>query len=268
VKPVIFTDLDGSLLDPVDYSYEAALPALGVVKERRIPLVLTSSKTRAEIEAYRERLGNRDPFIPENGAALFLPDGCFPFVPGGVPVDGYSRITFGTPYEVVRMALAEIRRETGAAIKGFGDMTEEEVAEVTGLTKAEAKLGKAREFDEPFVIDGSDGVKRDVLGRIEEKGLNWTRGRFYHVLGAHDKATAVRVLKGFYARLYGDIVTIGIGDSLNDVPLLKEVDRPVLVQKAGGGYEPVDIDGLFLADGTGPVGWNSSVIGILEELGG
>ncbi len=56
-KLVIFTDLDGTLLDRDTYSFEPALPALRLIRQKDIPLVLSSSKTRAEIEFYRERIG-------------------------------------------------------------------------------------------------------------------------------------------------------------------------------------------------------------------
>jgi len=49
-KPVFFSDLDGTLLDARTYSFDAALPALGILRARRVPLVVCSSKTRTEIE--------------------------------------------------------------------------------------------------------------------------------------------------------------------------------------------------------------------------
>ena len=76
-KTVIFTDLDGTLLDAADYSYAEAQPALGQVAESGTPLVLCSSKTRAELEVYRKRLANAHPFISENGGGIFIPIGYF-----------------------------------------------------------------------------------------------------------------------------------------------------------------------------------------------
>jgi mannosyl-3-phosphoglycerate phosphatase len=266
VKPVIFTDLDGTLLHPMDYSFEAALPALGLIEKRAIPLVLASSKTRAEIEAYRKRLSNHDPFISENGGAVFIPEKYFPSLTEGEKTDGYTEITLGTSYLKVRNALEEIREVTGAKIRGFGDMTVKEVADLSGLIPDEAELSKKRDFDEPFVIDGDENVKQQVLGWIKKKGFYWTRGRFFHIMGPHDKATAIKILKELFGSLYGKIETIGIGDSLNDVPLLEEADHPVLVRKEDGSYEPVSLPGLLRADGVGPEGWNSAVLKILEGL--
>ena len=74
---ILFSDLDGTLLDQADYSFAAAKPALGVIRARGIPLVLCSSKTRVEIEEQRRRLNNDHPFIAENGGGIFIPRGYF-----------------------------------------------------------------------------------------------------------------------------------------------------------------------------------------------
>ena len=76
---VIFTDLDGTLLDRETYTWEAARPALDRVKRQGIPWVLVTSKTRGEVEFWRRCLGNEHPFIVENGGAVFVPAGYFPF---------------------------------------------------------------------------------------------------------------------------------------------------------------------------------------------
>ena len=78
-RMIIVTDLDGTLLHPRTYSFEEALPALKLVRERGVPLVLCSSKTRAELEVCRKRLDNGHPFISENGGGIYLPAGYFPF---------------------------------------------------------------------------------------------------------------------------------------------------------------------------------------------
>ena len=70
-KIIVFTDLDGTLLHPRTYSFEAAMPALKLIKEKDVPLILCSSKTRAEIEVYRKKLDNQHPFVSENGGGIF-----------------------------------------------------------------------------------------------------------------------------------------------------------------------------------------------------
>ena len=268
---VIITDLDGTLLHPESYSYDKAAPALALIKKLSIPLVLSSSKTRSEILLYKERLGNRDPFISENGGGVFIPTGYFaPDIgdTGGREVDGYYMITMGTPYPGIRSTFKEITNALGIMATGFGDMAPEEIAEITGLGIEEAILSKQREFDEPFVIH-DPGRTGELLTAIEASGLKWTRGRLYHILGDNNKGRAAELLKGLFQRTLPEVKTIGIGDSLNDVPLLKSVDYPVLVQNAGGGYDDAvlakfPVDGLIRAGGIGPAGWGSAVMEILD----
>ena len=72
-KVVLFSDLDGTLLDHETYSFQDASEALELIKTKGIPLVLCTSKTREEIQHYRNLLDNRYPFISENGGGIFIP---------------------------------------------------------------------------------------------------------------------------------------------------------------------------------------------------
>jgi len=127
-QPVIFTDLDGTLLDHETYSFSAAVPALEILNEKGIPLVFCSSKTRAEIEYWRDKLGNRHPFISENGGGIFIPlsylaeDDVRAAVPKAKIVHEYHVLVLGTTYRVLRGALRDLR-VSGFDIKGFGDMS-------------------------------------------------------------------------------------------------------------------------------------------------
>jgi len=270
---VIFTDLDGSLLDATTYSYEAAEQALAAIQRRGASLILVSSKTRSEIEPLRRRLDNHHPFIVENGGALLIPKGYFPFpVDQAIINEDYQVIEIGTPYLALRSALKNIGDLLGCRIRGFGDLSAEEVARFTGLPPADALLAKRREYDEPFVIEGRRVAWNDLLRAAETQGLRCTEGgRFYHLTGSNDKGIASTVLTKQYRRLAlaaGDtLTTIGLGDSLNDLPLLTTVDYPILVQKPDRSYDSnIHLPRLIHADGIGPVGWNRSLIDLLPTL--
>lgn len=265
-KTIVITDLDGTLLDDA-YSFEAARPALDLLRGKKVPVVVCSSKTRPEIEVYRNRLGLADPFIVENGGAIFIPEGYFNFATGGEAMDGYEVIVLGRRYEEIRNVFMAIREKTGIKAEGFGDMSVKEVAALAGLPLSEADLAKQREFDEPFVFGEAEERIEPFLRSINEEGLRWTRGRFFHVLGDNDKGKAERILKGFYEKAYGRVVTIALGDSLNDLSLLQEADFPVLVRKKDGSYERgMDLHGLIKADGIGPEGWRASILALRSKL--
>lgn len=260
---IIVTDLDGSLLHPRTYSFEEARPALELLRRKQVPLVLCSSKTRAEIEVYRKRLDNAHPFISENGGGIYLPVGYFPFHKSGDRQNGYELIALGMPYEEIRKRFIALRDRLGIAVRGFGDMSIEEVAELTGLTGEESRLAKQRDFEEPFVFPGKPDER--FLREIEGEGLRWTQGRFFHLMGDHHKGRAVNTLKRLYEQKDGPVTTIGIGDSLNDLPFLLAVDRPVLVKKASGRHDArIDIPGLVRTKGIGPAGWNEAVLELVK----
>jgi mannosyl-3-phosphoglycerate phosphatase family protein len=261
---IIFTDLDGTLLHPKTYSFEDARPALELIRQRDIPLIICSSKTRAEIDVYRSRLSNRHPFVSENGGGVFVPEGYFPFAAGSETLAGYRLTRFGSPYQELREVLKGLRERLSTGVRGFGDMSKQEITALSGLPEPEAALAKMRDFDEPFIFEEADADVDAFLQAIEAQGYHWTRGRFYHIIGENDKGKAATFLKDLYKKKYGPIRTIGLGDNLNDLSLLRVVDHPVLVRKANGSYEAsISLPNLIKADGIGPQGWNRAVMRFL-----
>jgi mannosyl-3-phosphoglycerate phosphatase len=264
MKQIIFTDLDGTLLDSETYSYEKSLAVINRLKENGIPIIFCSAKTRAEQEVYRRELGLFHPFIVENGGAIFIPRAYFPspFHYHKV-VDDLLAIELGIPYGKIRELLDKIKRENDFRFRGFGDMSAAEVAEVTGLNIEFAKLAKQREYDETVKFDFSGEEMSKMLEKIREAGLNWTRGgRFYDIMGGNDKGKAVEILSGLYRKMWGKIKTVGLGDSLNDLPMLSVVDIPILVQKRDYSWEDINLPRLRKVQGVGPEGWSRAIVEI------
>ena len=269
---VIFTDLDGTLLDSDTYSFDAATDALDELRAREIPVVLVSSKTRSEIEPIRSHLGNHHPFIVENGGAVLIPPEYFPFpIANAMTTDPYLVIELGTPYAQLRQALKEIAHELGTTLRGYGDMSVTEVAQRTGLSLEDAALSKQRDYDEPFVVEDHDQRSSEhiLAEAITNHGLRWTKGgRFHHLMGSQDKGEAVRHLITCYRQHtqheHTTLTTLALGDSLNDLPMLTVVDTPILVQLADGSYSAgIDLPRLIRAPAPGPAGWNRAVLSLL-----
>lgn len=267
---IIFTDLDGTLLDE-SYTFAAAEEALREVMEQDLPLVICSSKTRKEIEHYRDKLGNSHPFISENGGGIFIPQFYFPdetVLEGFSPIseNSYRVIRLGTPYHELRMVVGELR-DQGFPITGFGDLSADGLVELTGLPPEEALLCKERDFDEPFLFHGDEEKKQALLRAIRDRGFATTQGVYYHLLGNNDKGKAVKILCEIFRARYGSITTIALGDSPNDLPMLKSVDFPVAVQRSDGRHHPsLALPNLIKATGSGPHGWNSAVLNLLAHL--
>jgi len=264
LKPVIFTDLDGTLLDPETYSYDGALPSVEYLRSQHIPIIFCSVKTKAEQEVYRKELQIEDPFIVENGAGIFISQGYFPFdFEYHKATDGYLIIELGIPYHRIRRILGQIRVDTGVDFRGFGDMSAEEVASLTNLDPEAAQRAKSREYGETLNLVVTPDETNRVLNAIKKTGLSYTSGsRYRDVSGPNDKGKATRILIDLFNRKSGKTRTVAIGDSLNDLPMLLSVDIPVLVQKPGGTWEDIDLPHLHRVEGIGPEGWAKAV----EEL--
>ena len=106
---MLFTDLDRCLVDHSPSSFENARPALQALQSEQIPVILVSGKTRAELEPLREGLNHSDPFIVENGAAVFVASDTFDFpLERSRTKSSYYVIELGTPYAMLRDVLRQV----------------------------------------------------------------------------------------------------------------------------------------------------------------
>ncbi|MBI2822900.1 MAG: HAD hydrolase family protein [Acidobacteria bacterium] len=259
-------------MDAETYSCEASLPALRAALQGGARVVFCSSKTRAEIEALLAILGLRLPFIVENGGAVFIPERYFPFELEDLRREGaFHVLVLGTAYPELVRTLARVREERRLRLRGFAEMTEEEVALQSGLPLEDARRAKQRQFDEPFLLEGGGASAVATLSEaLAARGLLLTRGgRFFHVTGNHDKGAAVARLNRLFCRAHSEVVSFAIGDSINDLPMLRAVDHPILVQKPRGGYDETVLALLpevARAVGIGPSGWAGAVTGIMRGV--
>lgn len=253
---IVFTDLDGTLLDHHDYGYAAARPALDRLRAAEIPLILNSSKTRDEISLLRSELEIDAPFVVENGGVV-----CF--AAASARPDRY----FGPQYDDLRRIFERLREEGGYRLRGFGDLDDAAVAELTGLSLPDAGRARRRLSSEPFVWEDDPDRLPEFEARIVAAGLALTRGgRFYHLGGAAaDKGKALRFLMEEYHRRFPDdgLKSVALGDSPNDLSMLRAADIPVVVPAARGARLVLDRPAL-LASAAGPVGWNEAIQNILD----
>jgi mannosyl-3-phosphoglycerate phosphatase len=263
---IVFTDLDATLLDRETCSWEPARPALEWLRDHALPWVMVTSKTRMEVEHWRRVLGNVHPFVVENGGAAFLPRHYFnESIPGAVRRSAYDVVEWGQTYADLVLRLAMAAQASGCRVRGFHKMTARELAATCHLPLDLAVLAKRREYDEPFhLIDAERAVALEAAVRAQ--GLQCIRGgRFHHVCGYHDKAGAVRLLVRLFRQHYGEIVTIGLGDSFNDAPLLQTVDIPIIVRSRDARALRRRVPNALVTDFEGPEGWNAAVLDVVRN---
>jgi mannosyl-3-phosphoglycerate phosphatase len=266
---IIFSDLDGSLLNYHDYSFDEAKTSLKTIQKLKIPLILTTSKTRAEVELIMREMELEEPFIVENGAAIFFPVGYRGWrITSNIADPSYNIIHLGMPYLEIRRFVMKAASRFG--IKGFGDLSVEEIAELTGLPYDKAILAKKREFTEPFYFGNEKDMDELLQLALAAKIKIVQGGICYHFVGLHqDKGKAVQSTKDIIRRHVGkEVRAVGIGDSANDIPMLEHVDIPVLIPHANGRFETVELPNLIKARSPGSRGWNEVMEGILNDIEG
>lgn len=279
---VVFTDLDGTLLDYDGYTWTPATGALKRLREQGVEIVFCSSKTLAEQRAHQGEIGLRSPMVVENGSAVAVPHHYFPGTLTAVEsgklrrTEEYDLVAFGVSRASVSTTLDEVRRETGLRFRCYSDMTPAEVGELTGLPESAARRARLRDFSETVVVEGGAEAWMRFLRALSERGLRaFGDGPSGTVVGGRaDKGVAVGLLRGLYRRWSARFglphtlpLTVGVGDGPNDASMLRVVDRAFLVERRGGGWEDLNVDELERVPGIGPEGWARAIERILEEEG-
>ena len=254
---LVFTDLDGTLLDHHTYSFEAALPALQALKERNIPVILNSSKTRAEILEIANQLGLPTAIIAENGSLIAFPDQADPVI-------------LGSSYTFICEQLDQIRKAHTFDFQGFHDWDAAQISKVTGLSIESSKLSSQREASEPLLWNDSDSALQLFKDQLAKVGLCVKRGgRFWHVMGDTDKVKAMQhVVEHYHENGQPKPTVIALGDGPNDQEMISAADIGVIIHNPDG--TPLAVDKrtgqkIIRTDAPGPEGWNATLLALLTE---
>lgn len=254
-QAVIFTDLDGTLLDHDSYSWDPARPMLARLKRLRIPVILASSKTAAEMIPLRARMRlGAVPMICENGAGLI----------GAGQTEGVPRDT----YRRLRAVLDRIDPDLRAGFEGFADMGVNRIADVTGLSPETAARAADRAFSEPGLWHGSEKDRSAFLAALQGQGIQArSGGRFLTLSFGGTKADRIAAI----AQSYGNPPTIALGDAPNDIEMLNAADHGVIVANPHRPPLPAQpgeaLGRIRRTRAPGPAGWSEALDALLSELG-
>jgi mannosyl-3-phosphoglycerate phosphatase len=269
---VVVTDIDSTLLSRGTGSLPDQRAALDFLAARGIPLVINSSRTRAEIERLHQTLQMLTPFISEHGSALFVPHGCFPFVPERArPAVGGGVIEFGRRYHDVVDELKSTSGELGVEIVGFAQLTIDDAARELGVPIVEAQLAKLREYTELFrIVDDREATRSRLFKALRRRGLRcWPTGSHHLATATKDRSESLRTLKTLWRQAWGNPVFIGFGDSEDDVAWLQHVDVAIIVQDERTGVPARVLSKLptvHLTRWPGRQGWSEAVFEFVGAL--
>ncbi len=267
---LIFTDMDGSLLNHDDYTFEAAKPLLKQLKNEEIPVIPNTSKTLAELEKIRQDLDNSDPFIIENGAAVYIPVNYFTNIPDDCIIDGdYWVKSFASERRHWQQLISQLDAKFRPYYQTFSEAKAEGIAALTGLNIEDAKLASQRQFNEPMAWHGPETLKQECIKALSQSGAHILEGgRFLHVSGDCDKAQAMQWLsKQFERNNNTPSKTIAIGDSGNDIAMLEAADFSICVKSPKASYPVLQRkNNIYYTEHIAPTGWTEGLSLAINHL--
>lgn len=266
---LVFTDMDGSLLDHHNYHFDEAIPTLDTLEKQHIPVIPATSKTQAEVELLRDSLNNSHPFIVENGAAVFIPKGYFKTQPEDTVEKGDFWVKeFSAPRQQWQALIDEVRPHYPDEFKTFADAGIDGIIAMTGLNVHAAARAARRQYGEPICWHGNGNKKHEFISDLKQLGAHILEGgRFIHVSGVCDKGQALQWLSNVYQQNTAEttLKTLAIGDSQNDQAMLEVADYALIIRSPVHGLPAVErAHNLYISTHTGPKGWAEGVNKIID----
>ncbi|PCK08241.1 MAG: mannosyl-3-phosphoglycerate phosphatase [Alteromonadaceae bacterium] len=267
---MIFTDLDGTLLNHHDYSFTPALPVLQAIKRHNIPLIPATSKTFAELIELRRKIGLDGPFIIENGAAVCIPDNYLPNIPDTCVKKGeywFKEFVTGRDYWI--QALTQIAPQYPNQFLQFSKMSITQICEATGLDECSAELAAQRQYGEPILWTGSDSQKQAFIKDLIARDITVQEGgRFIHLSGDANKGDALRWFLAEYQTQFSQkpCLSIALGDGKNDIAMLEAADISVRILSPCN-HPPTltKQKNVMTSTEPGPLGWSQCLREIFKQ---
>ncbi|BDX06884.1 HAD-IIB family hydrolase [Planctobacterium marinum] len=258
---LIFTDLDGTLLDHDNYSFEAAAGTLQKLKAAGHFVIPNTSKTFAELSSFKQSAQLNTPFIFENGSAVAIPKDFFPWQPPETVEKENMWIKSFSPERSHWLSLIQQHgQHFYGMFKGFSQMSTEEVVSLTGLSHDAAHQAMQRQYGEPLHWNGDEYAKREFLHTMQAAGAKvLTGGRFTHICGDSDKGKAMLWLAQMFSRECEEqeFKTIALGDSQNDSAMLEAADIAVQIKSHSHPFPKIKKQQhLYQSTLYGPAGWS------------
>lgn len=269
---LIFTDMDGSLLNHENYDFAVAKPLLADLNKKLIPVIPCTSKTYSELIDLRIDLNSHAPFIVENGAAVFIPMGAFTEQPEGTKQRAHFWVkSFVEPRSHWLHLIDMVKHEFVDCFYQFSHMSIDDIMLETGLERPAASQAAKREYGEPVLWRADEASKQHFIERLQQLGASVLHGgRFIHVSGKVDKATAMNWLTRLYQnKNIGSrkVITLAIGDSQNDIAMLEVADFALMIRSPAHDLPQLSrLHRLYVSQDIAPLGWKQGVEIILNDL--
>ena len=254
----IVTDVDGTLMDHT-YDLTPAKETIIRLQELKIPVILCTSKTASEVKVIQKDLSLYDPYIVENGGAIYFNSN----------IEGNWEIILGESYQKLELILQNLSKDINFQLQPLNDLSDKEANLLTGLKGDSLTLMRDRHWSMPF-LNPPEYIEDKLKEYCQKYDVVIFRGnRMSHLLSKNvSKGEAIKKLKEFSKNI--NVKIIGLGDSPNDLPLLKEADHRIVISAINGPNKKLlddlgDLDYIVSKEPHG-FGWQKEVKKIIKNL--
>ena len=224
-----------------------------------IPVILCTSKTKSEVKIIRDDLNLKDPYIVENGGAIY-----------GEYSDGKEwEIILGRSYADLEKILNNLSENINFKLRPLNTLTDDEAKNLTGLEGESLNLMRDRHWSMPF-LNPPDTFDEDLKRLCEIYDVDIFRGnRMSHLLSKNsNKGIAIKKLLNKNKNL--NVQIIGLGDSPNDLPLLINSNYKIVISGFKGPNHSLvnDLKGTKFCISKKPhgYGWKEEVYKLITNL--
>src|SRR5262249_4398371 len=196
-----------------------------------VPCVWLSSHSRLQLDEPRRRAGHTEPFIAEDGCAVYLPEDYFHLKPAKTARLGrFTSIPVAKPQPAAADALESLSEEAELSVVPLRSLRPRELAQNIGLPNHEAELARQRDFDELFFFAGSSekDVERFKVLATQKKVSVREHGVLYSLAVNRDIRQCIRELGTLYDRsLRAHVNRIAIVPSADSGTIFPACDRGI-----------------------------------------
>ncbi len=258
---IIFTDLDGSLLDNKTFKFDVIKDYIKKLISSGVIIIPNSSKTEAELLDFNRKSKLNLCFISENGSSIHglnLINKNFP-----------SKISISRPVnEIYKIYNDNISLDLKKKITLILKLEKKKQEKIFGLKFDQLLLATKRMHSIPILFEGTEIEKNILIENINNMGLSvQTGGRIMNICDNTNKANAMsKALQIIKEEFDKELVTIGVGDNENDIEMLKQADYPCLVKNDNFDSSTLNIDNLIKSTKLSPMGWSDVIKTALQKI--
>ena len=268
---LIFTDLDGSLLDHENYSYGSNKKIISKIINNKNEIIFNTSKTFSECKKLLKELKlSNMPFSCENGAVLYFPKIRFNKIKNSSSFEKYWKVrTAKLSSKNWHQFLLKKQKKFNFLIAQ--DLSPKILKKYTNLDNTSKMLN--REASQIILWkDSLVNLKKfkNVL-KSEKKGVLIQGSRFMQVSSVCNKRIAKKLISHAYDyQFYGTYSknTIALGDSKNDIDMLNSASYSCIIKNPSGSFPRLRSNkkNIIKSSKFAPDGWSQALYKLNNTL--